>query len=155
MKIKFFIIILIIGIFIIPDLNAVGTAFTCPAAKWSGQKKDFYYHVTLTHITTQDKKIVKYVHNKIESLINSTIPLTNGHRSVSWIKPGMQRNRSLFIKGEIDDFKLELHNHLMQDPKIAAYISPYIDAHVDVIGNFSKKLYKTFTFDQIVERKTP
>lgn len=135
--------------------NTGGTAFTCPAAKWSGRQSDFYYHFTLTHITTQDKKIVKLVHKAIKSYIAVKVPLKNGHRLLSWIKPGTQGVNSLFFKGEAAAFKLNLHNHLMQDPIISTYISPYIGAHVDVQGNFSKKLYNSFNVDHIIERKTP
>lgn len=132
-----------------------GTAFTCKAAKWSGLKSDFYYHFTLTHITTQDQKIVKLVRKTIIAFIQTEVPLKNNHRSVSWEQPGIQGKKSLFFNGEAADFKLKLHKHLMQDPEISIYISPYIAAHVDVRGDFSKKLYKTFTLDQIIERKTP
>lgn len=132
-----------------------GIAFTCPAAKWSGLKSNFYYHLTLVHITTQDKKIVKLAQEAIKAYVVANVPLKNRYRSLSWIKPGMQGINSLFFKGEVDDFKLKLHNHLMQDPIISNYISPYIDAHVDVRGDFSKKLYNRFTVDHIIERKTP
>jgi hypothetical protein len=132
-----------------------GVAFTCPAAKWSGLKSDFYYHFTLTHITTQKPKIVKLVRKAVVDYITATVPLkNNGHRSLSWIQPGTKGLGSLFFTGEAEDFKLDLHNHLMQDPIISTYLSPYRAAHVDVNGNFSKKLYDAFTVDQIIERDT-
>ncbi len=131
-----------------------GVAFTCPAAKWSGLQSDFYYHFTLAHITTQKPKIVKLVRKAIENFV-TTVPLkSNGHRSLSWIPPGTKGASSLFITGEAADFKIDLHNHLMQDPIISIYLSPYRAAHVDVNGNFSKKLYDAFTVDQIIERET-
>ncbi len=133
--------------------QAGGTAFTCPAAKWSGSSSDFYYHLTLTHITTQDPNIVKLVRKTIQSFVAANVPMKNGHRSLSW-KQGTQGVSSLFFKGEAADFKLDLHNHLMQNPAISPYISPYIGAHVDVRGDFSKKLYSSFTVDQLIERKT-
>ncbi|MCE2982406.1 MAG: hypothetical protein LW832_02455 [Parachlamydia sp.] len=135
--------------------NTGGIAFTCPAAKWSRLQSDFYYHFTLTHISTQDQKIVKLVQKAIKSYIVAKVSLNNGHRSLSWIQPETHGMNSLFFKGEAADFKLNLHNHLMQDPIISTYISPYIDPHVDVKGNFSKKLYKSFTVDNIIKRKTP
>lgn len=116
-----------------------GVAFSCPAAKWSGLQSDFYYHFTLTHITTQDPKIVQLVRKTIKEYIAAKIPLNSGHHSVSWIQPGTREVNSLFFKGEAAEFKLNLHKHLMKDPIISSYISPYIDAHVDVKGNFSKK----------------
>lgn len=131
-----------------------GMAFTCPAAKWSGLQSDFYYHFTLTHITTQDPKIVKLVRKAIKEYIAAKTPLNNGHHSVSWIQPGTRGVNSLFFTGEAAEFKLNLHKYLMKDPIISSYISPYIDAHVDVKGNFSKKLYNKFTVNQIIERKT-
>ncbi len=132
-----------------------GIAFTCPAAKWSGLQADFYYHFTLTHITTQNPTVVKHARKTIQAYIASNVPLKNGHRSLSWIQPGTRGVNSLFFKGEAADFKLNLHNHLMQDPIISPYISPYISAHVDVRGDFSKHLYSSFTVDQMIERKTP
>lgn len=154
MKTNYF-LLTILGLLLTFEVNAGGTAFTCPAAKWSGQQSDFYYHFTLTHITTQDKKIVKLVRNAIKSFVESEVLLNNKHRSVTWKKPGTPGAKSLFFKGEAADFKLNLHNSLMQDPMISPYISTFINAHVDVRGDFSKKLYKAFSLDHIIERKTP
>lgn len=136
-------------------LQSGGTAFTCPAAKWSGQKSDFYYHFTLTHISTRDKKIVKLARKIIDGYINTEVSKGhNGRRSLSWYQVSTGKN-SLFIAGEVEDFKQNLHNHLMQDSTLSPYISSYKTSHIDVQGNFSKKLYDKFTIDQIIERKTP
>lgn len=132
-----------------------GTAFTCPANKWSGIKTDFYYHFTLAHIKTQDPKIVLIVRNAIKDYISDHIPKTGGHRSLSWDQPGKPGKFSLFFTGEAADFKRDLHDHLMQNPVISPYLSSFISAHVDVRGDFSTKLYREFTVDQIIERKTP
>jgi hypothetical protein len=131
-----------------------GIAFTCPAAKWSGKTADFYYHFTLAHITTQNPKVAKIVRQAIEEYINTHVPLTQGHHSLTWNHPGKPANSSIFLSGQVADFKLKLHKHLMNIPTIKPHISPYIAPHVDVQGDFSTKLYETFTADQIIERPT-
>lgn len=114
------------------------------------QNRRMPHHLTLVHLWTNNPKIINKAVSKIKNLILNNQYLSQdvrGRKVVSYTLGNVGPN-STWLNGDVEKFKNSIYTYLKRDPKLAPYMSPYRNAHVDRY-NQNLNLYPVFRVENL------